>query len=59
MLADKLAILSTLRPYFPQHEKELAQAARWFRWKLRVARLGPGPYLFLQRLYARPGSRPG
>lgn len=54
LLADKLAILSTLRPYFPQHEKELAQAARWLRWKLRVERLGPGLYLFLKRRAFRP-----
>jgi glycosyltransferase involved in cell wall biosynthesis len=57
MLADKLAVLAALRPYFPEHERELTRSARRLRWKLRVARLGPGPYLFFQRLYAGARSK--
>jgi glycosyltransferase involved in cell wall biosynthesis len=57
MLADKLAVLSSLQPYFPEYERELAKSARWLRWKLRIARFGPGPYLFFQRLYASPRSK--
>jgi hypothetical protein len=57
LLADKLAVLGELRPYFPRHEEALARAERRVRWKLRVARLGPRAYSFVQRLHSR-GERP-
>ena len=53
MLRDKLGALDTLRPYFPAHESSLRKAARKIRWKLRIARLGPGPYEYMRRLAGR------
>lgn len=51
MLADRLKAFEALRPYFPQNKMALVRAERRVRWKLRIARLGPGVYEFARRLY--------
>ncbi|MGI9296254.1 MAG: glycosyltransferase family 2 protein, partial [Pseudomonadales bacterium] len=51
MLADRLKAFETLRPYFPNHKSALAKGERRVRWKMRISRLGLGPYELARRLY--------
>jgi hypothetical protein len=53
LLLDKLNALEILRPYFPEHDESLAKAARYLRWKLRVARMGPLTYQAVRRIIVR------
>lgn len=57
MLADKLAALEMLRPYFPQQEEALLRAERRIRRRLRMLDLSPHGYAFLQWLYNRVTAR--
>ena len=50
MLSDRLRAFELMRPYLPDHDRDLARGERRTRWKLRIAQLGPRAYSVARRL---------